>query len=268
MHGGLWLPLVLPLTHKYRFVLPDLRGFGRSHHVPYAHSDVVMNHARDVQDLLAHLGEDRVLLAGLSMGALTALALASLGGFGKVAGYVHIDQAARIHNEGAYTHGLFGKDQPARFAELRGLLEEAEPLRALPFDALPRTFRDRIRSAFVVFLRSAFRPSWLKRAMSSVERERVARMAFPQANWPVYMDCLKAYLDERYDFSGALTDTRIPVTVMVGDASEMYPAQGQIELARSIPGATLVRFANVGHAIPFEAPLGFVRALGRALDSM
>ena len=41
MHGARWLPLVAPLAHKYRFVLPDLRGFGRAQGVDYGHADVI-----------------------------------------------------------------------------------------------------------------------------------------------------------------------------------------------------------------------------------
>lgn len=266
MHGAMWLPSVLPLAHRYRFVLPDLRGFGRSHHVPYAHRDVVRNHAEDVEDLLAHLGEARVLLGGLSMGALTGLCLASRGGFSRVGAYVHIDQSPRIHNGDGYAHGLFGAAQPARFAELRALLVESEAHRHRRFEELPGDLGARIRGAFGGFLRSAVRPAWMKAGAGAVRHERLAKLVFPLANWPAYMDCLRAYLDERYDFREALRDAKVPVTVMVGEASEMYPAEGQLELARSIPGASVVRFVNAGHAVPLESPFAFVRALRAALD--
>lgn len=265
MNGAMWLPHVLPLAGAYRFVLPDLRGFGHSHHVPYAHRDVVGNHAEDVEDLIASLGVDRLILGGLSMGALTGLCLASRGGFGRVAGYVHIDQAACIHNTDDFAHGLFGAAQPERFAELRALLDAATPLRHRPFDELPGDLGARIREMFGRFLQTAVRPSWLKAGLAAVRHERVARMVLPLTHWPAYLDCLRAYLDERYDFSSALADAKIPVTVMVGDASEMYPAEGQLAFARSIPGASVVRFANAGHAIPVEAPVAFVRSLRRAL---
>lgn len=265
MHGAMWLPAVLPLAHRYRFVLPDLRGFGRSHHVAYGRRDVIANHADDVEDLLAHLGDDRVRLGGLSMGALTGLCLAARGAFRKVGAYVHIDQAPRIHNGDDYAHGLFGAAQTARFAAMRALLEDSERHRDVPFEALPMALAARIREAFGEFLQTAVRPGWMKRGAAAVRHPRVASMAFPLARWPAYMDCLRAYLDERYDFRDALTDTTIPVTVMVGEASEMYPPEGQLALARSIPGATVVRFAGAGHAVPLEAPVAFVRALGRAL---
>jgi hypothetical protein len=52
----------------------------------------------------------------------------------------------------------------------------------------------------------------------------------------------------------------------------MYPAEGQLELSRIVTRATtrpdrvfVVRFPQAGHAIPMEAPLSFVRELGRAI---
>lgn len=265
MHGAMWIPLVLPLSRSHRFVLPDLRGFGRSHHVPFTKRDALSQLTDDVEDLLAHLGEDRVRLGGLSMGALTGLSLAARGGFRRVSGYVHIDQSPRIHNDEAYAHGLFGARQPERFAEMRALLDEATPLRDRPFEALPPALAARIRAVFGEFLRTAVRPPWMKAAMGAVRHPRVAAQAFPLAHWAVYLDVLRSYLDERYDFRDALAAVRAPVTVMVGDDSEMYPAEGQLQLARSVPHADVVRFAGSGHAVPYESPVAFVRALRRAL---
>jgi non-heme chloroperoxidase len=265
MHGRMWLPSVLPLATRFRFVMPDLRGFGDSHRVPYAHRDVVRNHAEDVSDVIAQLGESSVRLCGLSMGALTALALAESGGFSRVSHYVHVDQAALIHNGAGYEHGLFGPDQPGRFADLRSLLEEVEPRRHLAFEELSSGLRMRMRAAFATFCRSAFKPSWLKRTTSLLRHERLARLVFPVENWTAYVDCLRAYLDEHYDFRASLADSRARITVMVGEASEMYPAEGQLALAESWRRAEVVRFPGVGHSIPLEAPVAFSRALGQAL---
>ena len=276
MHGRMWLPSVVPLAGSYRFVLPDLRGFGSSHTVPFSRADVVAGFADDLEDLLEHLGERRVFLAGLSMGALTALAFAARGGFSRVSGYVHVDQAARIHNDEGYAHGLFGRSQNGRFEELRVLLAEVEPHRDHPFAALPHELRARIRGAFAGFFRDAFRPPWMKALTGAVTREAVAKRVFPLERWTAYIDCLKAYLDERYDFSGALQEAHrkdpVPLTFMVGERSEMYPAAGQLALADAVSRGTtrpervsVVRFPSSGHAIPMEAPVAFVRALHRAI---
>jgi pimeloyl-ACP methyl ester carboxylesterase len=45
----------------------------------------------------------------------------------------------------------------------------------------------------------------------------------------------------------------------------MYPAAGQLRLPEWVPQVELVRFANTGHAIPFEAPRKFMHELSRFL---
>lgn len=277
MRGIDWLPVVAPLAHRYRFVLPDFRGFGNSHRVPYAQANIVEGFADDVEDLLDHLGESRVFLAGLSMGALTSIAFAARGGFSRVSGYVHMDQAARIHNEGPYTHGLFGAAQAERFAKLRALHVEIEPHRDRAFDDLPKELRVRIRTSFATFFRDAFHAPWLKAASTRLSHELVAKFVMPLERWFVYAECMKAYLDERYDYTQGLAKAHaanpVPLTFMIGDLSEMYPAAGQIELARIVSSETtrpecvsVVRFPRSGHVVPLEAPISFVREFGRALD--
>lgn len=286
MQGLSWLPSVLPLAHRYRFVLPDLRGFGRSHSVPFARADVIEGFADDLEDLLdwlgqsmrpPHDGKPRVSLAGLSMGGLTSLAFAARGGLARVNGYVHVDQAARIHNVGGYVHGLFGPAQAARFALLRELHVEVERQRHRTFDELPPDFRNRIRGAFAEFFRDAFHASWWKSIAAATTHELVAKHVMPLDRWFAYADCMKAYLDVGHDYTTALARAHaanpVPLTFMVADRSEMYPAEGQLELARIVGRETtrpdrvsVVRFPRSGHAIPYEAPIAFVRELRRALD--
>ncbi len=267
MHGAQWIPLVAPLAGSFRFVMPDLRGFGRSHHIPFTKRDVVAQLADDVEDLFAQLGDDRVHVGGLSMGALTGLALADRGALSNARSYTHIDQSPRIHNGDEWPWGLFGDDQAERFAELRALLDEAMPLRETPFDSLPESFSKRVRRAFARFFQTAVRPPWMKRAAGLMRHSAVATRVLPVANWSTYMDVLRSYLDERHDLRDALTAVRAPVTVMVGEASEMYPAEGQLSLSRTAPSARAVRFPGVGHAVPWEAPVGFLRALRGALHA-
>ncbi len=265
----MWIPHVLPLLRKYRFILPDFRGFGKSHMVPYAHKDVVRNHAEDVEDLLkALVPKERVILAGLSMGALTGLAFAERGGFSRVRGYVHIDQAPRIFNDAGYTFGLFGDRQDAQLAHLGSLLQASEQVAHLPFASVPEDLAFEVRKAFAEFFGSAFRPAWLKRVVGNVRHKVIASNVLPLSNWNAYMDCLRAYMEQRYDFSDALSKLDTPVHVMVGEASELYPAAGQHLFAQSLKRAHVHSFQNTGHAIPFERPLMFQKKFQSALESI
>ncbi len=275
MHGGMWIPSILPLAGRYRFVMPDLRGFGRSRHVPHTRRDVIAGFADDLEDILDYLGERKVYLAGLSMGALTSMAFAARGGFARISGYANVDQAARIHNGDDYEAGLFGPMQSARFAELRALQDAVLPYRETPYEALPRDIRERIRFAFASFFHAAFFPPFMKRATAAVRYEPVAKALFPVDRWTSYLDCLAAYLDERHDFEAAVAAAHaehpVPLTFLVGDASEMYPAHGQVALAERVRRASsrpdnvhIARFA-AGHAIPMERPVRFAKVLDGAI---
>src|SRR5690606_5074988 len=75
-----WLPLIWPFLHQTRFILPDLRGFGRSHPVRYNKPCVLTSFAEDLDDILDILGLEEVMLGGVSMGAYAALQYHRLSG--------------------------------------------------------------------------------------------------------------------------------------------------------------------------------------------
>lgn len=63
----MWRPQVEHLSrHGHRVIVPDLRGYGESTIVPGV--TTLETFARDIADLLDHLGVGRIVLAGLSMG--------------------------------------------------------------------------------------------------------------------------------------------------------------------------------------------------------
>src|ERR1044072_7260444 len=69
---SLWNEQVAALSHSYRVIVPDLRGFGESDTSTGAATMDRM--AQDVALLLDHLGISRAVVGGLSMGGYVALA--------------------------------------------------------------------------------------------------------------------------------------------------------------------------------------------------
>ena len=70
---------VLPyLLGEHRVIRLDYRGRGRSQRAPNWDSYTIPTEARDVLELLAHLGLDRVAILGTSRGGLIAMSLALL----------------------------------------------------------------------------------------------------------------------------------------------------------------------------------------------
>src|SRR4051812_34200574 len=75
-----WLPFVSALSSKHRFIMPDLRGFGGSHHVPLRGECALTQFAEDLEDLLAQQQLAPLPVVGISMGALTTVQAFALSG--------------------------------------------------------------------------------------------------------------------------------------------------------------------------------------------
>ena len=262
MPAALWLPFVASLATRFRFVLPNLRGFGGSHRVNLSKDCLLTQHADDVADLIEQLDLDDIRLGGLSMGACTALQYHRLYGFDRVRSYLHIDQGPCVRNAADWRHGLLGVEQKGRLGEWKALMQELEAHRSLPYRALPKPLRRQLWRALSEFIGYAFYAKpWL--AIGYLTRlEFLIRRITPVANWPIYLDCLRSYLEDNdYDWRPSLPKIDVPMTVAVGMRSRMYPAAGQLRIPEFVPHARIEKFWNTGHAIPFEAPVQFMRVL-------
>jgi non-heme chloroperoxidase len=262
MPSYLWLPFVAPFTREYRFVLPNLRGFGGSHDLALAHECLLTQHANDVADLIDGLDLRDIRLGGLSMGACTALQYHRLYGFDRVRSYLHMDQGPCVKNLPDWSHGLLGRHQQRQTEVWRALMADIEPFRGRPFRALARPLRRQLWRSLAEFYDYAFHSAaW--RAIGGLARfEFLIRRITPVGNWAIYLDCVRSYLEDNdYDWRPTLPRIQVPMTVLVGMRSRMYPSGGQLRIRDFVPHARIERFDDVGHAIPFEAPRRFVRSL-------
>lgn len=267
MPAFLWLPFIAPLAHKYRFVLPDLRGFGGSHRLALSTPCLLDQHASDLADVLAYLGESEVLLGGLSMGACTSLQYQRHHGFGAVRAYLHMDQAVCVRNGPDWQDGLLGTLQTSRLNSWAALMADMEPFRGQPFSRLPRALRSRLWHTLGEFFGHAFAHRHWQRFTALARHELLIRRVAPVANWPIYMDTLKSYLSDDYDWRPSLPNIQVPMTALVGMQSTMYPAKGQLRLREWVPHCEVVRFQRCGHAIPFESPREFMVELAGFLSA-
>lgn len=73
--GEVWTPFIERLSGRYRLIVPDLRGHGRTTNPSgrFRHDEA----ATDILGLLDHLGLDRVRAIGLSSGGMTLLHVAT-----------------------------------------------------------------------------------------------------------------------------------------------------------------------------------------------
>jgi pimeloyl-ACP methyl ester carboxylesterase len=269
MASELWLPLVLPLARKQRFVLLSQRGFGRSHSQSFSKDCIMTQLAEDLADLLNHLDVQSCHLAGYSMGACASMQYLSKHPDPRIKGYLNIDQAACTSNQPDWAWGVFGPEHERWMGDLHELLEVIAPLPAhTGFADLPKALRQRVCEAFSDFFEVAAHKRWLRWGSRAVKVEALATKFLPTHNWRVYLHCMKAYATQQYDFRAALAPVDLPVWNFVGDQSRMYDATGQLKLHEVVAGpVTNVHFQGCGHALPFEAPRRFTRKLGEFLSA-
>jgi non-heme chloroperoxidase len=263
-----WLPFVAPLAHRYRFILPDLRGFGQSHHVPIAHDCPLTGYAEDIADTLCALEIDTLPVGGISMGAFVCVQAFRVFGGHRFSRYLHIDQGPAIHNRPDYAHGMMGPAQAAFFARLRALVSALDPLRAQCFEELPRGLREEFFSTLGEFSAAAFTSPLMQRLVrTAAHNEPLMRRVFAVEHWQTYLHIVRAYLERDYDMREGFRAIRVPMTVLIGGASRMYPPEGQRQIASLAPHAAVCEIPNSGHNLPVEAPARFFRALSGFLKA-
>jgi 3-oxoadipate enol-lactonase len=215
----------------WRFIAPDLRGFGAGGAVPP--SLTVDDYAGDILALMNTLGIETAVIGGLSMG-----------------GYV--------------TFALFRR-APERFD---GLILADTKAQADTADgragrlAMAETLRTRGVSAVVDGLLPKLVGETTRRERPDVLADTRQLM---EANHPGAIDAALHALMTRPDSRPDLGRVGCPTLVVVGQEDTVTPAADAELLARSIPGTELVVLPRVGHLSNLEAPEDFSSALTRFL---
>jgi pimeloyl-ACP methyl ester carboxylesterase len=267
-----------------RFFLPDLRGFGKSSHAPLRQACPLTTYAEDIEDLCDHFGLRSLALGGISMGAFTAVQSFKLFGGARYSRYLHVDQGPVIRNSEGYSHGLLGPRQPEFFARMATLIDALEQVLAsaqtgaamspaaaalsLAYEDLPAELRAELVAVFGQFMMAAFGTPALRGLMRRLVRwDALVRSMLPQAALATHLQIMRAYLEQDYDLRAAFRRIAVPTTVLIGGASRMYPAAGQRAIGQLVPHSVVRELDGVGHALPIEAPLRFVRELKEFLPA-
>jgi non-heme chloroperoxidase len=263
-----WLPNVLPLAHRYRFILPDLRGFGRSCQTQITDTNVFEQYARDLHAVMEHFELSPTALGGISTGAYICLTYNRLFGFDRVSKYLNIEHTPESRIRDDWQHGLFSEKQVELFSCFERLLEMADQAGpATPYWSLPED----VRREFVQTLTRV-----LSRALNNPVARGTARLAgqyaerllagpvFPVSNWYAYIQVMRAFMHGN-DTRSALATIKVPTTLMIGAQSRFFSTDGQLEIQRHVPHATVVTFERSGHIPMLDQPLLFQREFTRFL---
>lgn len=268
MPAFLWLPFILPLASRYRFIMPNQRGFGGAHRAKVKHDSVFTQYAHDLHELLTHLKLEKPSLVGFSMGACTSMEYQRIYGFDNISAYLQVDQAMHIGHTEHGNHGLFGDDHHRWVGILNGLINDLQAHGThRAFDDLPVHDRKRLWGMFAEFSATAFQHPLMRVFSKLARHEKLIRTVAPTSNWPVYLDCMRGFVQHQFDYRQTMSNipSHCPVWFFVGDESKMYPAEGQILAGRHIAHSRVVRFKGAGHAVMFDSPVRFVRKLDEFL---
>ncbi|MDZ4674056.1 MAG: alpha/beta fold hydrolase [Gemmatimonadota bacterium] len=214
----------------YRRIAPDLRGMGRSDAPDLGYS--MATYSDDLAGLLEVLGEESVVLCGLSMGGYVALEFLRRHP-DRVRGLVLMDTKAEADSP---------EGRKARDAQLAMVRESG--IAALADQMVPK------------LLASGAAPSLVAQVRAMV-------MATPVAGVAGALGAMR----DRGDSRVLLPELgRIPVLVVSGAADALIPAAVAEALADAIPGARLEIIPGAGHLPPLEQPAATTAALQRFLE--
>jgi pimeloyl-ACP methyl ester carboxylesterase len=267
----LWMPFAMQNRGDYTFIIPNLRGFGKSRHVKFDHpNDVIRDYAKDLDTLVAdYRGQGKVTIAGLSMGAYAAMHYFHSFGTERVEKFLSIDQSPKAMNGAGWKHGLCGNNQEAMFALFNKSRQDFSSSVGIPFAGIKQEVKDDYLMAVGKFIEAALHRPFEKRVLNKFRQlpgaSRVMASVLSADSWESYYHCLESYQGQDYDFRGVMCSLDIPVTLFIGKHSEMYPADGQRYIQKHGHHVTAHEFAE-SHALMYTSPIQFTRHFNRFLQ--
>ena len=231
LSAEMWRPQLDAVPQGWRYVAPDLRGFGRS---PAGRRPPTMDdYAADLESVLDALEIETAAIGGLSMGGYVTFALHRRAA-DRFTSLVLADTKA----EADTPEGREGRQRMSELVNARGVGAVADTM-------LPKLLSERSRSGDV----------------AGVVRELI------EANSVTGVDHAIHALMTRPDSSADLAALRLPVLVIVGEDDVITPPADSERMVRAAERSQLVVVPGAGHLSNLEAPAAFSTALANFLTS-
>ncbi|MFI1937489.1 alpha/beta fold hydrolase [Streptomyces purpureus] len=226
----MWQPQRDAFTATHRVITPDLRGYGATTVVPGI--TPLSRFAADIEALLDHLGVDRFVLGGLSMGG--QIAMECYRAFpDRIRGLILADTSPAAETPDG---------KAARVATADRLLAEGM-----------RGYADEVLDRMVAPYNTHAAPH-VHRMMLATSPEGAAAALRGRA--------------ERPDYRDLLTRVTVPALVVVG-RDDTYTAVAEAEaMHAALPDSTLVVVDGAAHLPNLERPEEFNTALAAFLSSL
>jgi pimeloyl-ACP methyl ester carboxylesterase len=232
--AAMWRPQLEAVPPGWRFIAPDLHGFGGDRLETPARS--MDGHAKDLLALLDTLGIDRAVVCGLSMGGYVAFALLRRAPE-RVAGLVLCDTRAEADTDEARA----GRRTMRELLAQRGAGVIADLM-------IPRLLGETTRRE---------RPGVMDTVRGLIE-----------ANDAAGIDAAIEALLSRPDAVPQLAAIACPTLIVTGDEDTLTPLAFHQTLREVIPGAHLAVLPGAGHLSNLEQPAVFNAVLHQFLERL
>ena len=247
LHGGMqtahsWDLTAVALKRRFHAVAMDLRGHGDSDwsdEGDYAHA----THASDVAALIDHLGWNKLVLAGLSLGGLAAMTFASERS-DKLAALVIVDVGPEL-NPGGVGRIIGFTGGPGELDSVDAFIE-----RSIEYN--PRRKREQLRYSLAHNLKQLpnGRYAWKYDRRIGQRRDSAGERA------PVQFD----------DMWERLRAITCPTLVVRGAQSDVFAEETGRRMAETIPDCRFVTVPDAGHTVPMDNAPGFLKVLQTFLN--
>jgi pimeloyl-ACP methyl ester carboxylesterase len=219
-----WLPVLEPMAQKYRLLVPDQIGFGKSDKPLLDYS--VQTYVDFLNEFLRQMKVEKASLVGESLGGwIAALYVAEIGGGAHM---VPVEKLVLVDAAGLKQDQPIPDLNPSSLVAMRGVMEAVfYDTSWVNEDALRKIFTDKLAVHDGYTVRSFL-------ANPTRDKER---------------------LDDR------LESIKVPTLVTWGKQDKLLPITSGERYAAGITGAKLVTFDKCGHVPPIEKTEEFLAAV-------
>ena len=236
LHADMWRPQLERVPEGWRFIAPDLRGFGPDAPIPTGTQRITLDDmAADVGLLLDYLEIDPAVIGGLSMGGYVTFAL--------------FRQAPERFSGMMLADTKSQADTPEGRDARRAMIELAHAKG-------PPAVADAMIPKLLGATTARKRPALAADLRRMIEGTRVEGI----------VAAIEAML-ERPDSTPDLADISFPTLVVVGAEDLLTPVADATAMQNQIDRSRLVILPEVGHMSNLESPDGFTLALSDFLAS-
>jgi pimeloyl-ACP methyl ester carboxylesterase len=219
-----WLPVLEPMAQKYRLLVPDQIGFGKSDKPLLDYS--IQTYVDFLNEFLRQLKVEKASLVGESLGGwIAGLYVVEMGGGAHL---IPVERLVLVDAAGLKQDKPIPDLNPSSLVAMRGLMEAVfYDTSWLNEDALRKIFTDKLSTKDSYTVRSI-----LSNPTLATER-----------------------LDER------LGNIKVPTLVTWGKQDKLLPIGAGEKYAAGIAGAKLVSFEKCGHVPPVEKTEEFLASV-------